>query len=117
MSYQQLAITCSINDEDQLAVATQFLHSLGSLIHFPSRHSGLSDLVILKPQFLPNLMCTVVTTKTTLVKSGVLMHKVFIIISIIIIVFIGALLLLLLFLWILMVVMIGSVFGVEEIPA
>eukprot|EP00026_Physarum_polycephalum_P000783 Phypoly_transcript_00784.p1 GENE.Phypoly_transcript_00784~~Phypoly_transcript_00784.p1 ORF type:complete len:1126 (+),score=166.43 Phypoly_transcript_00784:12-3389(+) len=73
--YKQLALTCSINDDEQLNTATQFLHNLGSLIHFPSRHSGLSDLVILKPQFLPNLMCTVVTTKSTLIKNGVLMHK------------------------------------------
>lgn len=73
--YQTLATSCSINDDDQLAVATQFLHNLGSLIHFPSRHSGLSDLVILKPQFLPNLMCTVVSTQASLVKNGVLMHK------------------------------------------
>ena len=75
-SYKLLAISCSINDEEQLAIATQFLHNLGSLIHFPSRHSGLSDLVILKPQFLPDLMCTVVTTKLTLIKNGVLLHKV-----------------------------------------
>lgn len=37
---------------------------------------GLQDLVILKPQFLPDLMTTIITTKSTFVNNGILLHKV-----------------------------------------
>ncbi len=36
---------------------------------------GLNDLVILEPQFITDLLSTIITTKHRFVKDGILIHR------------------------------------------
>lgn len=45
-------------------------------MYFDDKDSSLKDLVILEPQFLTDLLSSIITTKHTFVKDGVLQHKV-----------------------------------------
>jgi hypothetical protein len=72
--FSEMALKCSITP-NKLTRVTQFLHDMGTLIHFPEQQSGLSNLVFLDPKFLVDLMATVVSSKTAFIKKGVLRHK------------------------------------------
>jgi serine/threonine protein kinase len=58
--------------EEELLRATEFLHELGSLVHF--KQPGLSNFVILDPHWLTEVMATVVSSKTSL-DRGILHHR------------------------------------------
>ena len=58
-SFTNIAINCQISAED-VSAAAAFLHSSGVICYFNDEHSGLSDLVILDPQFLTNVFSSVV---------------------------------------------------------
>ena len=45
------------------------------MVYFPDRKSDLSDLVILDPQFITDLLSSIITTKHTFIKGGVLKTK------------------------------------------
>ena len=68
-NYKMLAQTCGISDGKQLGIATQLLHNLGSIVHFPG-DDNLADIVVLDPSWLTELMATIVTTKHQFVKEG-----------------------------------------------
>jgi hypothetical protein len=83
--FRSLARLCLIEREHDLLAATSLLHNFGSLVHFPNDEKvqcppppprvlasvvalmrgsvQLKDVVILEPQWLMNVMSTVVSTK------------------------------------------------------
>ncbi len=61
-------------DKD-LMTASQFLHNLGSIVHFTTDEK-LKDIVILNPRWLTKMMSTVFTTKQHYAKNGILSHNV-----------------------------------------
>jgi hypothetical protein len=69
--YQQLGSKANITDDRTLISATEFLHDVGSLIWF--NQSSLRDLVILDPQWLSNVMASIISFKSNW-KNGVLHH-------------------------------------------
>mmetsp|Transcript_33003 Transcript_33003/g.82965 ORF Transcript_33003/g.82965 Transcript_33003/m.82965 type:complete len:2143 (+) Transcript_33003:102-6530(+) len=72
--FSSMGAMVNIKDSKQLLNATDLLHKLGSLVHF-AKDSSLKDIVILNPQWLTNLMCTIITTKHQFVKDGILKHS------------------------------------------
>lgn len=62
---------CGIISESDLLTATSFLHNWGSLVYF-EKDEKLSNVVVLDPQWLTKVMSTVMTTKHTYVKGGLL---------------------------------------------
>lgn len=66
-----LAEDCNIHSDDELKRCLHFLHDLGSLIYFDDKDMRLSDTVVIDPQYLINVMSTIITTKRS-IKDGVL---------------------------------------------
>jgi len=71
--YRNLAATCGITHKEELAAVTETLHNLGVLMHF-TMTTTIKSYVILDPQWLTNLMSTIITTKNNFVHSGFLFH-------------------------------------------
>jgi serine/threonine protein kinase/GTPase SAR1 family protein len=69
--YMALANKCNISDQNVLIAATEFLHDVGSLIWF--NQPSLKDIVILDPQWLSNVMASIVSFKANW-RNGVLTH-------------------------------------------
>lgn len=63
-AYRELAELCAIKDCEcgDLTAATALLHSLGSLVHF-ANEDKLRNIVVLSPQWLMDVLATVVSTK------------------------------------------------------
>ncbi|KAF2071594.1 hypothetical protein CYY_007084 [Polysphondylium violaceum] len=70
----QLGSICTITDEAELLRATMFLNQLGSLVYFP-KEPGLKQFVILDPQWITTMLSSIITTKHSYAKDGILMHK------------------------------------------
>ena len=60
---------CNINKEN-VGTVTRFLHDVGTLIYFDTQ--GLRDIVILDPQWLANIMASLVTFNHHWIKDGIL---------------------------------------------
>ena len=71
--FETMGAICNIKDKERLANASRLLHALGSIVHF-EKDKSLSDLVILNPQWLVDVMSTVITTKHQFTRNGVLQH-------------------------------------------
>ena len=67
--YTSWARRCGVKMED-IGKCTEFLADVGSVIHFNDPHGRLNDLVILNPQFLADLMATLITFRHSWVKEG-----------------------------------------------
>ena len=65
-----LARRCGILQHNELMKCTEFLSDVGSLIYFNDHEGNLNDIVILNPQFLADLMSTLITFKHSWVKKG-----------------------------------------------
>eukprot|EP01094_Clydonella_sp_ATCC50884_P021946 TRINITY_DN493_c0_g3_i1.p1 TRINITY_DN493_c0_g3~~TRINITY_DN493_c0_g3_i1.p1 ORF type:complete len:2040 (-),score=911.87 TRINITY_DN493_c0_g3_i1:136-6255(-) len=72
--FEAMAEMCQIRKPEMVRNASQLLHDLGSIVHF-SQEKALSDMVILNPQWLVDVMSTVVTTKHQYTRQGVLLHQ------------------------------------------
>jgi leucine-rich repeat kinase 2 len=59
-----------ITKQTEFQAAVRFLHDSGILIHFNIARSKLKDLVILDPQWLANVMSSVVTFRHNWLKEG-----------------------------------------------
>jgi hypothetical protein len=85
--YKQWAINCNIFSDDELKMATSFLCDAGALIHYDDAQTiasplslgqgdwkdcKLSDLVVLDPQWLANVMASLITFRHRWIKNGVL---------------------------------------------
>jgi len=77
--YKSWAELCLIEDQKELMTATMFLHNLGSLLYF-SEDENLSDVIFLDPQWLTDVMSTVITTMHNYLgregQEGILQHSV-----------------------------------------
>ena len=51
----------------------RWLHDLGTVVHWGT--GGHDDVVILDPNWLVRLLCTLITTKTNFVSNGILLRK------------------------------------------
>jgi hypothetical protein len=60
-------------EPEQLELVTQFLAEMGSLIHFPDPY--LHELVVLNPQWLADLMSSLLTFRHQWAKNGILRRK------------------------------------------
>lgn len=69
--YRAIAKNAHIYDDTSLRACSQFLHDVGSLIWF--NQPDLAELVILDPQWLSDVMATVISFKANW-KSGLLQH-------------------------------------------
>mmetsp|Transcript_13456 Transcript_13456/g.18567 ORF Transcript_13456/g.18567 Transcript_13456/m.18567 type:complete len:864 (+) Transcript_13456:1-2592(+) len=71
---QQQASVVNIIDERELSRASKTLHELGSIVHFDSEPK-LTDLVVLSPRWLTEMLATVFTTKHNFARNGILQHS------------------------------------------
>src|SRR4051795_12439129 len=72
--FQQLAEVYNIT-KDEVPDALQFLHTIGEVAYFGDDPSeGLSDSVFLDPQWLTDVMSSVVTLRHNIVRDGKLRH-------------------------------------------
>jgi len=71
-TYSKWASQCRI-PSSQLELVTQFLAEMGSMIHFPDPF--LRDLVVLNPQWLADLMSSLLTFRHQWAKNGILRRK------------------------------------------
>ena len=60
--FHRVAVGCNL-EADAIKEVVKFLHSTGVLCYFDDSNNDLNDLVILDPQFLTNVMASVVTLK------------------------------------------------------
>lgn len=58
-AFAKLASECSI-EQAEAKEAAQFLHEVGSIVYFDDPYSALGSLVVIDPQFLAQVMSTVV---------------------------------------------------------
>lgn len=72
--FLEMSSMCNISGEKELFRASSLLHNLGTLIYF-EQDLVLSRYVILDPQWLAKLMCTLITTKHSFVTAGVISHR------------------------------------------
>ena len=64
---------CSIiQQESHIRTVCNLLHHYGSLVYYNEK--GLSDMIILSPQWIMDLMSTIITTKHNIIKNGLLAH-------------------------------------------
>lgn len=69
--YRAIAKNAHIYDDSSLRACSQFLHDVGSIIWF--NQPDLAEIVILDPQWLSDIMATVISFKANW-KSGLLQH-------------------------------------------
>ena len=62
-----------IFDKHELGQAIQFLHDLGSLMHF--NNEFLREKVVINPQFMVDLMASLVSVHNHFIVNGKLLHK------------------------------------------
>lgn len=84
--YFDICRSCNIKQED-VEFVTRFMHDAGVLIHFEGlqpksvfwegnqRARQAGGIVILNPQWLANVMASIVTFSHTWVKNGILLHS------------------------------------------
>ena len=72
--YCEHAIGCSIPEEN-IPVVTTFLHDVGTLMHYDAKESGLDQIVILDPQWLADIMASLISFKHQWVKTGILTRE------------------------------------------
>ena len=63
-----------IDDEEELGLVAEFLHEVGSMLHYPDRNTGLADLYFIDPRWLCDMMSVVVTVRerNPYIRGGVL---------------------------------------------
>eukprot|EP00301_Raphidiophrys_heterophryoidea_P005957 c12444_g1_i2.p1 GENE.c12444_g1_i2~~c12444_g1_i2.p1 ORF type:complete len:2218 (+),score=558.81 c12444_g1_i2:626-7279(+) len=76
-TFMECCQNVAIFDPDTASQASSFLHDLGAIIHHndaEARLSGLSDLIILNPQWLADVCRCIITAQESHVDNGVLDH-------------------------------------------
>jgi Leucine-rich repeat (LRR) protein/GTPase SAR1 family protein len=69
-----LAHCVNIRTDKDTQSAARFLSDLGVIVYFPNDKS-LRDIIVLNPEWLTNVMSSIITTKHTFCKDGVLSHS------------------------------------------
>jgi hypothetical protein len=70
----KLAQGCGINSEELVEVA-RFLYDAGTLVHFDDAFSGLQDLVVIDPQWLADVMKSIISFNNKWVKNGAITQR------------------------------------------
>ncbi|GAM26449.1 hypothetical protein SAMD00019534_096240 [Acytostelium subglobosum LB1] len=70
----RLGTLACIADSKELDRAVSFLHLMGAIVHFP-KENILKDMLILDPQWITNLLATIVTSKCSFANNGIIQHK------------------------------------------
>ena len=70
----KLAEGCGINSEELVEVA-RFLYDAGTLVHFDDAFSGLQDLVVIDPQWLADVMKSIISFNNKWVKNGAITQR------------------------------------------
>lgn len=71
---REIGSYCNIETMEELKRCLHFLHDLGVLIYFDEPDLKLQSIVIIDPQFLTNVMATIITTKHK-IRNGILHHQ------------------------------------------
>lgn len=66
-TYMRLARSCNFDNEMAISQVTRVLHDLGVLVYFEN-DPLLSNFIIINPNFITELLCTLITTKHTYVQ-------------------------------------------------
>ena len=70
---EKLGMSCGIFDKEELNQTIQFLHDLGSLLHF--NNEFLKNKLIINPQYIVDMMASLVSVNQTCIVDGKLFHK------------------------------------------
>jgi hypothetical protein len=70
---EKIAANYGIFEKTELAQALQFMHDLGSLIHF--NNEFLREKVVINPQYMIDLMACLVSVNNTFIVDGKLKHE------------------------------------------
>jgi hypothetical protein len=70
----KLAEGCGIDSEELVEVA-RFLYDAGTLVHFDDAFSGLQDLVVIDPQWLADVMKSIISFNNKWVKNGAITQR------------------------------------------
>ena len=70
---EKIALNYGIFDKNELAQALQFMHELGSLIHF--NNEFLRQKVVINPQYMIDLMTCLVSVNNKFIVDGKLKHS------------------------------------------
>ena len=70
---EKLGMTCGIFDKVELSQTIQFLHDLGSLLHF--NNEFLKNKLIINPQYIVDMMASLVSVNQTTIVNGKLFHR------------------------------------------
>ena len=60
-------------DRSNVVPCLEFLHDVGLIVYFNDKRGGLSDLVIMDPLWIVNLLSSVITLKHSYAKDGIMM--------------------------------------------
>ena len=69
---EKIAMSCGIFDKQELMQAIQFLHDLGSLLHF--NNEFLKNKCIINPQYIVDMMACLVSVNQISITDGKLFH-------------------------------------------
>lgn len=70
--FSQVAIAAGVAKED-CVTCLEFFHDVGLVVYFNDKSGGLSDMVILDPLWIANLLSSIITLKHSYVKDGIMM--------------------------------------------
>lgn len=73
--FTQVAVSAGVDKEDCVD-CLEFFHDVGLVVYFNDKSGGLSDLVILDPHWIVNLLSSIITLKHSYAKDGIIMASV-----------------------------------------
>lgn len=71
---EKLGVGCGIIRED-LPEVIRFLHDVGTLVHFDDPFGGLQDLVVIDPQWLADVMKSIISFNNKWIRNGMLAQR------------------------------------------
>lgn len=71
---REMGEVCGLSSQTDLLTAVKLMHNLGVIIYFHD-DEFLRNIVFLKPQWLTRVMSSIITTRHTYVKRGILEHQ------------------------------------------
>ena len=72
--FAQVAATAGVSKEE-CVTCLEFLHDVGLVVYFDDKTAGLSELVILDPHWIVNLLSSIITLKHSYAKDGIMMSS------------------------------------------
>eukprot|EP01105_Mastigella_eilhardi_P023812 TRINITY_DN606_c0_g1_i2.p1 TRINITY_DN606_c0_g1~~TRINITY_DN606_c0_g1_i2.p1 ORF type:complete len:1060 (-),score=203.79 TRINITY_DN606_c0_g1_i2:1386-4565(-) len=74
VEFKELCKQHGVTEDAQAKQVALFLHEVGKILYFDSKYSSLSNLVVVNPQFLADIMRTIITFHFN-VKNGILLPE------------------------------------------